>query len=99
MLIHILVQDFRLLLREKYAVVQQFENQDSKILQSKDGKRFNYLYVSKTDEKLTEIKHTTKRKEKISITFQSENNIFAESIIIQHHDIELKIAFNHFKNQ
>jgi len=99
MLINTLVEDFRLLLRENYQIAQQFDSGDSKVLQAKDGNDFNYLFVSKTDGKLTQIRHTTKRKEKISLTFQSENNIFAEHITIQHYNIQLKIAFNYFKNQ
>jgi phosphoribosylformylglycinamidine (FGAM) synthase PurS component len=99
MLIDTLVEDFRLLLRENYTIAQQFDSGNSNVLQARDGRNFNYLFVSKTDGKLTEIRHTTKRKQKISVTFSSENNIFAESITIQHYNIRLKIAFNHFKNQ
>lgn len=99
MLIDTLVKDFRLLLRENYAVAQQFDDGDFKILKTEDGKHFNYLIVSKADGKLTQIKHATKRKEKITLTFISENNIFAQSFTIQHHDIKLKIEFNQFKNQ
>ncbi|HMI08438.1 MAG TPA: hypothetical protein VK528_12885 [Flavobacterium sp.] len=99
MLINTLVADFRLLLRGKFAIQGQYENPVSKILQSKDGNRFNYLYISKSDGKLAKILNTSKRKEKISITFNSENNIFAERIIIQHYNIKLRIELNYFKNQ
>ena len=99
MLINTLVADFRLLLRETYQITQQFEHGDNKVLQAKDGNKFNYLYLSKANNRLTQIRHTTKRKEKISLTFQSENNIFAENIAIEHYNIPLKITFNHFKNQ
>jgi len=99
MLVKTLVQDFRLLLRERYLIEKQFETGDYKVLQAKDGGNLNYLYVSKADGKLAEIKHSSKRKEKISITFSSENNIFAEKILIQHSDIQLKIVFHYFKNQ
>jgi phosphoribosylformylglycinamidine (FGAM) synthase PurS component len=99
MLIHTLVEDFRLLLRENYQISQQFESGSSKVFEAKDGKNLNYLFVSKADRKLTEIRHTTQRKQKITLTFSSENNIFAESIAIQHYNIDLKITFNHFNNQ
>lgn len=98
-LVHTLVDDFRLLLRENYSIQHQYENIDEKILESKDGNRYNYLYVSKTGGKLNKVVHSTKRKEKINITFISENNIFAHSIVVQHFDIKLKIVFNHFTNQ
>ena len=99
MLIETLVKDFRLLLRQKYTVAQQFDSADSVVLQANDGKDLNYLFVSKSDGKLTQIKHASKRKEKITLTFHSENNIFAQRITIQHHDIKLKIAFIYLKNQ
>lgn len=99
MLINTLVADFRLLLRAKFAIQGQYENPENKILQSKDGNRSNYLFVSKSDGKLTKILNASKRKEKISITFNSENNIFAERIIIQHYNISLRIELNYFKNQ
>lgn len=97
-LINILVEDFRLLLRSNFLIQQQYYNVENKILESKEGKRFNYLYVSKIDQKLMQLVHSTKRKEKIKVTYTSENNIFAQSIVIQHYDIKLKIAFDYFKN-
>ncbi len=98
-LVYTLVDDFRLLLREKYAIAQQYEDVENKILESVDGKRYNYLYISKNDGKLNQIVHSTKRKEKINITFISENNIFAQSIVVQHYDIKLRIVFNHLTNK
>lgn len=98
-LIRTLVTDFRILLRENYAIQAQFEEANHKILQSQSGKRYNYLYVSKTDGKLSQIRHTTKRKEQINIQYISENNIFADRIVIQHYDLKLRMEFNYFKNQ
>lgn len=98
-LINTLVSDFRLLLRGKFAVQEQFEDKENNILSSKDGNHFNYLFVSKGDKKLAKIIQASKRKEKINIAFSSENNIFAERIIIQHFNIKLRIEFNYFKNQ
>lgn len=99
MLINTLVADFRLLLREKFDIQAQFEEADSDILQSKSGNRYDYLYVSKADGKLSQLRHASKRKEKINIIYLSENNIFAEKIIVQHYNIRLRIEFNYFKNQ
>lgn len=98
MLINTLVADFRLLLREKYNIQQQFETTESKVLLSKDGNRNNYLFVSKTGGNLSEIRHASKRKEKINISYISENNIFADKIIIQHYNLKLRIEFNYLKN-
>lgn len=97
-LINILVTDFRLLLRNNYVIQHQYSESGNKILESKDGNRYNYLYVSSIDQKLMKIVQSSKRKEKIKITYSSENNIFAQNIVIQHYDIKLKIAFDYFKN-
>lgn len=99
MLINTLVADFRIVLREKYDIQAQFEDGNDKVLQSKSDNRFNYLYVSKADGKLSQIRHASKRKEKINIQYISENNIFADKIVIQHYDLKLRIEFNYFKNQ
>lgn len=98
-LINTLKKDFRLLLKRDYHVDKQYEDKDNKVYESKDGRLYNYLFVSKNEGKLLEIVHSSKRKEKISIRFNSENNIFAENIIIQHQNIKLRIEFNYFKNQ
>lgn len=99
MLIRILVNDFRMLLRETYAIDAQFEAAQNYILQSKFENHFNYLYVSKSDRKLSQLRHTSKRKEKINIGYLSENNIFADKIVIRHYDLKLRIEFNYLKNQ
>lgn len=93
-----LKEDFRLLLREHFNVNARFENHTDHIYESADGKMFNYLYVSKKDNKLYKVGHTSKRKEKFSITFTSENNIFANKTVIDHQNIKLKIELNHFRN-
>ncbi|MFT3793709.1 hypothetical protein [Flavobacterium sp.] len=99
MLINTLVADFRLLLREKYDIQAQFEAGENNVLQSRSGNRYNYLYVSKSGGKLSQIRHASKRKEQINIQYISENNIFADKIVIQHYNLKLRIEFNYFKNQ
>lgn len=98
-LINTLKTDFRLLLRKNYLVEKQFENALDKVYQSKDGNKYNYLFVSKTDEKQYKIVHSTRTKEKISISFDSENNIFAKRIVIQHNNIKLKIELNYLESE
>ncbi len=99
MLINVMVNDFRLLLREKYQITQQFETAEYKILQSPNDDRDNFLYVWKNSGKLGKIVQATKRKQKISIGYMAENDIFADMITIQHYDIQLKIEFQYLKNQ
>lgn len=86
-----LKRDFRLLLKKQFTVQEQFENSTQIVYKSEDGNQFNYLFVSKGNDKLFKIVHASNRKEKISISFASENNIIANNSIIQHHNIPLKI--------
>lgn len=98
-LVNTLVNDFRLLLRSHYELKQQFDSKESNVYLSEDGKLFNYLFISKSDNTLSKIVQTTKRKEKINLFFTLENNIFASKIIIKHKTIPLNIELNYFKEQ
>lgn len=99
MLIAILVNDFRLLLRENYQITQEFETAESVVLQSVESKKNHFLYLSKSDKKLQKMIQASKRKQKISIGYLTENDIFADKISIQHYDIKLKMEFQYLKNQ
>ena len=72
-------------------------NQKIETPSSEDGKFVNYLFISKKDRKLDKVVHSSKTKEKFTLTFHSENNIFAEKIEIIHQNIKLKIELNYFK--
>ncbi|WP_173851100.1 hypothetical protein [Flavobacterium sp. 28A] len=98
-LINTLKKDFRILLKKTYAVDKQFEDDQNIIYESKMGRSYNYLYLSKTGGGLLKIVHASKRKEKIIVYCTSENNIFAEKIVIQHQNIKLRIELNYFNNQ
>ncbi|MBF4483713.1 hypothetical protein [Flavobacterium sp. CSZ] len=98
-LINTLKEDFRLLLKKKYLIQEQFENDTDDIYKSKDGKRDNYLFISKKNHKLEKVVHSSQTKEKFTLTFTSENNIFAEKIQIIHQNIKLKIELNYFKSE
>lgn len=98
-LINTLKEDFRLLLKKEYQIQEQFENDADNIYKSKDGKRDNYLFISKKDQKLEKVVHSSKTKEKFTLTFTSENNIFAEKIEIVHQNIKLKIVLNYLKSE
>ncbi|MEG0848300.1 MAG: hypothetical protein RSD71_00890 [Flavobacterium sp.] len=98
-LINTLKEDFRLLLKKQYLIQEQFENESNNIYKSADGKRDNYIFVSKKDQKLQKIVHASKTKEKFTLYFNSENNIFAENIQIIHQNIKLKIELNYFKSE
>jgi phosphoribosylformylglycinamidine (FGAM) synthase PurS component len=96
-LINTLTEDFRLLLKKDYLIQEQFENESDNIYKSADGERDNYLFVSKKDQKLEKVVRSSKTKEKITITFTLENDIFAEKVVILHQNIKLKIELNYFK--
>lgn len=98
-LINTLKEDFRLLLKKEYLIQEQFENDSDNIYKSNDGKRDNYLFISKKDQKLEKVVHSSQTKEKFTLTFSSENNIFAEKIEIIHQNIKLKIELNYFKSE
>ncbi|KRD62935.1 hypothetical protein ASE40_03850 [Flavobacterium sp. Root935] len=98
-LINTLKEDFRLLLKKEYLIQEQFENESADIYKSADGKRDNYIFISKKDQKLEKIVHSSKTKEKFTLLFNSENNIFAEKIQIIHQNIKLKIELNYFKSE
>ncbi|WP_264535735.1 hypothetical protein [Flavobacterium sp. N1736] len=98
-LINTLKEDFRLLLKKDFQIQEQFENESDDIYKSADGKRDNYLFISKKDRKLEKVINSSKTKEKITLLFSSENNIFAEKIEIIHQNIKLKIELNYFKSE
>ncbi|WP_343588983.1 hypothetical protein [Flavobacterium sp.] len=98
-LINTLKEDFRLLLKKDYLIQAQFENESDDIYKSADGKRDNYIFISKKDQKLEKIVHASQTKEKFTLLFSSENNIFAEKIQIIHQNIKLKIELNYFKSE
>lgn len=91
-----LTNDFRLLLRNHYDVSEQFENNENKVYMALDKDKMNYLFVSKTTNKLSKIVNASKRKEIINLFYTSEKDIFAEKIVIQHKNIKLKIELNYF---
>src|SRR6478672_1498789 len=87
-LINTLKDDFRLLLKKDFMVTEKYSKGTDEVVKSKDGKYFDYLFVSTTDHKLYKIAQVTKTKEKLSMSFTSENNIFADKIVIQHYNLK-----------
>ncbi|OXA80554.1 hypothetical protein SAMN05444397_10577 [Flavobacterium aquidurense] len=98
-LINTLKEDFRLLLKKEYVIQEQFENESDNIYKSADGNRDNYLFVSKKEQKLEKLVRSSKTKEKITITFTLENDIFAKKVVILHQNIKLRIELNYFKSE
>jgi len=96
--INTLKKDFRLLLQNNFLVDEVFENEQATVFKSKDGSQINYIIVSKENNSITEIKNTSKTKEKVVFKFVPKNVTFTESILIQHYNIKLKIELNQISN-
>lgn len=98
MVITTLRDDFRLLLKTVHAIENVLQSDDFLIYKSASGKYANYFFESKADHKLVKMVHASKSKEKVVFDFASKNSTFAENIIIQHHNIKLKIALTQITN-
>jgi hypothetical protein len=74
---------------------------DSKMLYSihktKNGKLDNYYFLEKSSSQLVKIEHAKKRRKKTTFTLSNYQNDFPSNILIQHHDIKLKIELNLLK--
>lgn len=97
-IINTLRKDFGLLLKRNHIVNEVFENTEYEIFKSIDENRTNYLYKSKRDKSFSKLVNTSKSKEKVTISFLPKNTTFAESILIQHYNIKLKIELNQISN-
>lgn len=91
MVINFLKNDFRELLRQKYTRIERFENNQSIIDVSKDGKKSYYLFYGKETEMLQQIVYTQNNREKIDFIFEAKKPTFAETIEIQHKDFKINI--------
>lgn len=91
MVINFLKNDFQELLRQKYILTERFENNESIIDISKDGKKTYYLFYGKETKLLHQIVLTKKKKEKIDFRFEAKKPTFAELIKIQHKDFKINI--------
>ncbi|CAM3933099.1 MULTISPECIES: hypothetical protein [Flavobacterium] len=96
-LINTLKTDFKLLLKSQFKISESYKGKTELILKSLDKNKYNFVILSSTDNKLTNIIHASKRKQKINISFSAKNNTFAEQIVIQHYNLDLKIVLSYFK--
>lgn len=87
--------DFRLLLKKIHPVENMYENADSVVYKSEDGKRYNYLFTDKKTGQLTKLVNATKAKEKVEISYADARDTLAKNIIIAHKNIKLRIELNY----
>ena len=97
LIINTLANDFRLLLKQNHLIQDQYESVDEKVLSSSDKNSTNFIFVSKANHTMTKLNHASKRKQKLNIFFSTENNTFANKIVIQHYNLNLKIELNYFE--
>jgi hypothetical protein len=90
-IINFLKDDFQQLLKQKYSVVESFENQNARIYLSKIDQKSYYLFFNKETGLLKQIIYTKNKKEKIDFTFEAKKHIFADSLSLQHKDFKIKI--------
>lgn len=98
LIISTLKKDFRLLLVKDHAVQSVSENNDDIIYKSHEGNRYSYFYQRKKDNSFYKLVNTSKTKEKVTFSFLPKNTTFAESVLIQHHNMPLKIELNQINN-
>lgn len=97
-IINTLKKDFRLLVQRKHLIHEVVENDTHIIYISEDQKRRNYFYENKRSGTFEKLQNASKSKEKVAFSFISKNTTFAESILIQHYNIKLKIELNQITN-
>lgn len=88
-LLNTLRDDFRLLFREQFWGTDIYLENDKMVYECVEGR--NYSRVSTSQGKFESIRQGTRRKDDVNVSFQSENDIFADKIEIQHYNIRLKI--------
>ena len=89
-----LQHDFALLLKKDFAIERQYENDTITVYRSQDKKRFNFIFVSKKENKVLKMNHSSRFKEKITVEYLSENNTLATKINITHKNFPLRIELD-----
>ncbi|RZJ72528.1 hypothetical protein [Flavobacterium sp.] len=97
--VNTLRDDFRLLFREKIVSSNVEMTEPDRIMTYEAVEARNLYKLSYSDKKLISISKGSRKKEKVSVGFQSEKDIFADKIEILHRDIKLKIEMNRMEQQ
>lgn len=93
-----LEQDFKTLLKPSFEVYETYETHGSLIFKTRDGNRNYYIFKNKETNQLEKILQTTRTKEKVSFGFVGKNNTFADSITVDHKDLNLNIYLTQYQN-
>lgn len=100
-LLNVIKNDIETLLMSNLLNKKKTNYEDKKgvyaIQQIKFQKSENYYYIDKSSGRLTNIEQAKKSIKKTTFTLSKYQNDFPENILIQHHDINLKIELNLLK--
>ena len=88
-LINILKNDFRVLVKERPSVEKTFQKNSNSIYETKIGNKKYYHFLSK--EKLNKVVRVGNGKEKVEFTFSEINDNIAQDIQILYKNFKLKI--------
>lgn len=93
-----LEEDFKVLLKPTFKVYETYTDERFDIFKSKFNNKDVFVYKISENNGIEEIKLMSNSKEKVSFSFTSENNTFAETITIKHTDLDLKINLTQYPN-
>jgi hypothetical protein len=96
-IVNMLKRDFMLLLKKNHTVAQQYEDAENVVYKSDHDKRYNYLFIDKSSRRLSRLVNATGSKEKIIISYNTESDILAKNIVIDHKNIKLKIELTYLQ--
>ena len=93
MVINFLKEDFKRLLKQKYHVISETEDDiTTTYLSELDAKNTVFLVYNKENKNLLQtVSYLKKKKEKINFRFEAKKPTFAETIDIQHKDFKINI--------
>lgn len=93
-----LEQDFKILLNPAFKVYETYTDERSDIFKSKFENRNVFVFKNLENNLIEEIKLMQNSNEKVSFSFTSENNTFAEKIKVKHSDLDLKINLTPYQD-
>lgn len=96
LIVNTLRKDFKLLISEKTAVIEQYLIEDYEVFKTSMDKRTNFYFINKKTHTLDKIVNTTKSKEKVAVLFTEIEGDVANKIEISHHNINLQIELEKF---
>lgn len=92
-----LEHDFKTLLKPSFEVYETYATQGSLIFKAREGNRNYFIFKNKETKQLEKILKTTRTKEKVSFGFVGKNNTFADSITVDHKDLNLNIYLTQYQ--